>query len=309
MAPLGRCSMDYDVAVYLGTLPKIQNHNLKVQIMRAFAEGAQAAGARVIVKEDRTLVRARLAVMIGWVGMNPSGPHIMFRQQIVQHQRDTGGRVMPIDGSCFKFTSQGDMWLRYSLDSVFYNTGFYANANSDAQSWIDIQRSLGVRLEPWRTQGNHILICLQRDGGWNSKGFDQTNWLRNTVKTIRKISNRPIVVRPHPAGKTDLGRIVGKDGITISPSKDRALDQDIRGAHAAVFFNSSSSVAAVLAGVPVFVDDDSAVTSAVANRNLDMIENPIMPGREQWLYDLAACHWTIDQSRRGDIWRHFVNYL
>ena len=31
---------DYDVVVYLNTLPKIKNHNIKVQVMRAFGEGA-----------------------------------------------------------------------------------------------------------------------------------------------------------------------------------------------------------------------------------------------------------------------------
>ena len=37
---------DYDVVVYLGTLPKIKNHNIKVQVMRAFGEGAARCGVR-----------------------------------------------------------------------------------------------------------------------------------------------------------------------------------------------------------------------------------------------------------------------
>ena len=46
----------YDVQVCLGSLPKIQNRNLKVQIMRAFAEGAERAGARTIVNQTTTAI-------------------------------------------------------------------------------------------------------------------------------------------------------------------------------------------------------------------------------------------------------------
>lgn len=303
--------MDYDVAVYLGSLPKIKNHNLKVQVMLAFAEGARKSGARVLEQYDRKLVSARLAVMIGWVGMNFSGPHIYFRRDIIEHQQKIGGRVMPIDGSCFKFTNQGDLWLRYSLDNVFYNRGFYANQRSNIDHWNEISRSLEIQLKPWRTNGDHVLICLQRDSGWNAKGFDQAVWLRKTIKQIRSVSSRPIMIRPHPATKKTLiiDELANKENISIIDSQTTSLEQNIQGAHAAVFFNSSSSVAAVLAGVPVFVSDDDAVTDTVANHNLALIENPEMPAREQWLYDLAACHWTMEHSRRGDIYRHFAPHL
>jgi hypothetical protein len=301
---------DYDVAVYLGSLPKIANHNLKVQLMRAFAEGAKRAGARVWIGAERELKRARLAVMIGWIGMNFSGPHIYFRRDIVDHQKRTGGRVMPIDGSCFKFTSHENLWLRYSLDDVFYNTGEYANSDADERRWNQIRQSLDLKLDPWRTSGDHILICLQRDSGWNSKGFDQQHWLEKTCKIIRARSDRAIHIRPHPADRFNWNGIEGKfkDVYAIN-SKIRTLKQDIQGAHASVFFNSSSSVASVLHGVPVFVSDASAVTHSVANHNIKDINNPAMPPREQWLYELSAAHWTIEQSRSGDIYRHFEPYL
>ena len=301
---------DYDVAVCLGSLPKIKNHNLKVQVMRAFAEGAANVGARVKVLENRQLVNARLAVMIGWVGMNFSGPHIYYRQDLIEHQKKIGARIMPVDGSCFKFSSQGDMWLRYSLDSVFWNTGEYANRNSNNTRWADIQKSLNLELKPWRQQGDHILICLQRDSGWNAKGFEQQTWLNKTIKIIRHQTKKPILVRPHPANKIDWHKITNNySNVAISNSMARTLDQDLAGAHAAVFFNSSSSVAAVLAGVPVFVSDDSAVTYDIANQSTRDILNPAMPDRQQWLWDLSSAHWSIDQSRNGDIYRHFEPLL
>ncbi len=80
-------------------------------------------------------------------------------------------------------------------------------------------------------------------------------------------------------------------------------------AHAAIFFNSSSSVAAVCEGIPIFIDDDSCVAKDVANKNLERIENPEMFDREQWVWDLAAAHWSDEDSREGKIYRKFIPYL
>lgn len=304
-------AFDFDVAVYMGSLPKIQNHKLKVQLMQAFAEGATSQGARVFIGGlDRKLVNARLAVIIGWVGMNFSGPHIYFRKDIIEHQKLNGGRVMSIDGSCFKFSHSGDMWLRYSLDSVFYNEGEYANANSTSQQWINIASSLNLTMKTWRGTGNHILICLQRDSGWNAKGFDQHQWLRKTLKIIRAQTARKVLIRPHPSNKIDWQTFVRHfNDVTVVDPLTCTLQDNIKGAHCGIFYNSSSSVAAVLEGVPIFVSEPSAVTWDVANHTLKDLENPLMPERSQWLYDLAGCHWTIEHSRRGDIYNHFLPYL
>jgi len=303
-------AFDYDLQVCLGSLPKIKNHNLKVQIMRAFAEGGKRSGARVITTEDRSFHNARLAVMIGWVGMNFSGPHIYYRRDLIDHQKRIGGKIMSIDGSCFKFSHSGDMWLRYSLDSVFYNEGNYANNQSNNRHWSQISQSLNLQMKPWRINGDHILICLQRDSGWNAKGFDQQGWLNKTVKIIRSQSQRPIRVRPHPANKLDWTKITQNyNNVSITNSAITTLEQDLQNAWAGVFYNSSSSVAAVLEGVPVFVSDQSAVTHAIANHTTRDIENPRMPDRQQWLWDLSQAHWNIDQSRQGLIYRHFEPLL
>jgi hypothetical protein len=68
-------------------------------------------------------------------------------------------------------------------------------------------------------------------------------------------------------------------------------------------------VAAVLAGIPVFADDDDCVAWAVANHDLDQINDPLMPDRTQWLYDLSAAHWSDGEARNGIIYQHFLPYI
>jgi len=312
---------DYDVVVYLGSLPRIQNHNIKVQVMRAFAEGAKRCGVKVLVDENlrnRQVYNSRLAVILGWVGMSYSGPHIYFRDSVIHHQDLTGGKVMSIDGSCFKFHStHGNMWLRYSLDNVFWNTGNYANKNSKDKHWNMIKQSLNLSDSPWHNGGENILICLQRDNGWNAKGFDQELWLKKTIKFIQGRTDESIKVRAHPGDlnrdrtktKHDWSWVNQYHNVKLIDSINVTLHQSMKTARCAVFYNSSSSVLSVLKGIPTFVAEESAVTWDVANHNLKSITKPVMPDRTQWFCDLAQAHWSLEQSRNGDIYRHFEQYL
>jgi hypothetical protein len=298
----------YDVVVYLSSLPRIADRNRKVEVLQAFAQGARAQGAKVLVQKELQVVDCRLAVILGWVGTTIRGPHIQLRRSVIDHQRRTGYHVMPVDASCFKFADHNSYFLRYSLGGVFYNTNNYANANSNDNKWQQIQTQLEINLKSWRTNGTHVLVCLQRDGGWSMKGTDMSEWTRQTVQRLRSITNRPILIRPHPNHKINLSELTNLPGVSESVNGS-TLQQDLANAWAAVFCNSSSSVAAALAGIPVFADDDDCVAWAVANKDLAQIESPVMPDRTQWLNDLSSAHWTDDESRCGAIYQRFVEYL
>jgi hypothetical protein len=92
-------------------------------------------------------------------------------------------------------------YLRYSFDGVFPTTGFYFNKDIDPTRWEKISRNLGLSLKPYRSSGDHILICLQRNGGWSMRGLNSVDWMNKTIAEIRKYSSRPIRVRAHPGDK------------------------------------------------------------------------------------------------------------
>ena len=135
------------------------------------------------------------------------------------------------------------------------------------------------------------------------------------MQQIRAVSDRQIWVRPHPGqyNMADFAAYTSKIGkrqniVILEPTQSRLID-NLQGAHSAVFFNSSASVAAVCEGIPVFVDDVSCVAWAVANRNISKIESPETFSREQWMYDLAAAHWSDADARAGRIYQKFLPYL
>lgn len=297
----------HDVVVYLSSLPRIADRNRKVETLQAFAQGARAQGANVLVQTDYRVVPAKLAVILGWVGTKINGQHIQLRQSAIDFQRQSGNKIMSIDGSCFKFADPTSIFLRYSIDGVYYNTDNYANDNSSLDKWTRIQQRLNLNMRPWRTVGDHILVCGQRDGGWSMKGVDMPTWTVQTVKQLRQYTNRKIVVRPHPRFPMNVQLFRSVPNVVVSAGT--TLEQDLKNAWASVFFNSSSCVASILAGVPVFATDTDCVAWSIANTDMSLIETPTLADRAQWLYNLSAAHWTDEESKAGLIYQKFLPFL
>jgi hypothetical protein len=298
----------HDVVVYLSSLPRIADRNRKTEVLQAFVQGCESLGLKTLAQTNNTIVPCRLAVILGWVGAKIKGPHIQLRQSVIDTQKAHNRPVMAIDGSCFKFADTQNVFLRYSLDGVYYGRSNYANQGSDARQWHMISKILQQELQPWREQGDHILVCLQRDGGWSMKGTDMAQWAIETVTHLRRITQRPILIRHHPKAPVDLGHLLTLPDVRYS-IPGSSLQDDIRGAWASVFFNSSSCVASILAGVPVIAQDPDCVAWSVAGHDLNSIESPHMPDRQQWLWDLSAAHWTDEQSQQGLIVQKFQNYF
>lgn len=297
----------HDVIVYLSSLQK-QEPGRKVDTLTAFAEGAKKAGAQVHIETANVYRPSKLAVILGWPSPVQTTQNIRLRAQIVEQQRLLKSHVMSIDANCFKFKDTDSKYLRYSLNGVYRDTGEYANKNSDNSKWLKISEDFNLEINEWKTNGNYILLLVQRDGGWGMKGLNPVEWTRRKIQELRKFTNDPIVLRPHPGKIADLRPLLGP-GITISDSKNIPLLKDLKHAKSAVVFNSSSGVASVIAGVPLWVDDPSSVCWDVANKDLSKLSNPDLFDRQQWINDLSACHWTDEESRQGLVYNKFLPYL
>lgn len=296
-----------DVVVYLSSLHK-QEAGRKVDTLTAFAEGAKHAGASVRIETSYVYRPAKLAVILGWPSPIQTTANIKLRASIVKEQKRSGNHTMAIDANCFKFKDTDSKYLRYSLNGVFYDTSEYANKNSTDQQWNQLKSDLDLEMTDWKNSGDYILFLVQRDGGWGMKGINPVEWARNKIQEVRKYTDRPIVLRPHPGKVADLSSLV-RPGVSISNSKAISLLKDLKHAKSALVFNSSSGVASILAGVPLWIDDGGSVCSPVANRSLANFNQPEMFDRTQWINDLAACHWTDEESRRGLIYKKFLPYL
>jgi hypothetical protein len=297
----------FDVVVYLSSLHK-QTPGRKVDTLTAFADGARLQGARVHIETRYTIQSAKLAVILGWPSPIQTTENIKLRAKIVEHQRQQNNHIMAIDANCFKFKDLDSKYLRYSINGVDYDSSEYANKNSDSARWNILSNDIGLNIKDWKRDGEYILFLVQRDGGWSMKGQSPVEWTRQKIEAVRKVSNLPIVLRPHPGKIADLRPLL-RPGVTISDSTKIPIEHDLRRAKAAFVFNSSSGVASILEGVPLWVDDSSSVCWDVANYNIGDIDYPKLTDRSQWINDLAACHWTDQESQQGLVYKQFLPYL
>jgi len=297
----------HDVVVYLSSLQK-QSPGRKVDTLTAFADGARSQGATVHVETQNTYTPAKLAVILGWASPQQHTPNIKLRAHVIQQQQQLGNHTMCIDANCFKFADHDSRYLRYSIGSPFYDTGNYVNKNSDSARWNQLSKDLGVGVRDWHPTGNYILLLMQRDGGFTMKGLHPLAWTEQKIKLIQQYTDMPILLRPHPGKMADPTALI-QPGVTVSDPIQRSLLKDLKHAAGAFVFNSSSGVAAILRGIPLWVDDPSSVCWQVANTDAGTIHNPVMPDRTQWLNDLSACHWTDEESRQGLIYKKFLPYL
>lgn len=163
----------------------------------------------------------------------------------------------------------------------------------------DRAKKLPVEMKPWRTEGNHIVLCGQVP--WDAS-VDHTNhvqWLIETAAVLQMMTKRLILFRPHP--------LSGLPNITdCMYSASARIEDDLDGAHCCVTFNSNSGVDAVMNGIPVWSFDIGSMVYPISNKLWTDLEKPKMPDRTQWLADLAYAQWRPDELRSGEAWQHLT---
>lgn len=163
--------------------------------------------------------------------------------------------------------------------------------------------ALGVELQPWRTDGEHVLICPSRNFG-RPDMLMPSNWVEKTACALRRITQRPIRIRAHP----------GND------RPKRELDEDLQGAWAVVVWASSAGVHALVRGIPVICGAPWWICKGAAFSGLDKVEllhdaadggrfGRIMRHARQGVFErLAWAQWTVTEIASGEPFRHLLSH-
>jgi hypothetical protein len=294
------------IAVYHQSVPPNNKNLEKPAILNNFSAGAKSCGDTVIDVGEQKLVPADVGVIQGWTHGIATKGHLQLRHSVIQNTRYT----VSADSNLFLYkdkTNPGN-YLRYSFNGIFPTTGIYCDDRVDPDRWNQISRDLGLTLKDYRSNGSHILLCLQRNGGWSMSGLDVVAWATQTISEIRKYTDRPIVVRAHPGDKGSTKYLANKKWAVSN--NGRSLEQDLKNCWAVVNYNSSPAVGAAIEGYPVFVTDpDRSQCREIANVDLSKIESPALPDRLPWLQRISMFHWNFEDLRSGRAWRHMRQYV
>lgn len=156
-------------------------------------------------------------------------------------------------------------------------------------------KKLNIVVSQKRKKSDNILLLgqLPGDAQHGFTEFELINLYKDYVQKLRSVTKRKIIFRPHPVKKIHLGDIV--DGY------DNEQTLNFNNIHAAVTYNSTSGLDALIAGVPVFCDE-SAFYVNEGNSDFRDLENPNFPIKsslEKLLNRVAYSQWTRDEISKG----------
>ena len=187
----------------------------------------------------------------------------------------------------------------------------FANQNVDGERW----KKFNIELQPWKQTGDKIVICGQHSNShqWRNNP-PMTTWFDQQITQIRKHTDKPIVIRPHPRNGVSLNAKKYQNVKIVTPQRDRRTYDDtdlaerLKSAWAVVSHSSNPAMTAVFSGIPVYVSEAS-LSYDVGNVSYENINHPNMPDRKQWANKLAYTEWWPDEIAQGLPWARIKKRL
>lgn len=149
--------------------------------------------------------------------------------------------------------------------------------------------SLGIEIKPWRTAGDHIVVCPQSDDFMRRIVGYNGDWLTDITQALMLRTERPLKVRHWNRDKAAAAA---------------TLHEDLRNAWALVTWSSAAAIEAILAGIPAVVSGQCAAKPASIRMDDIDTADPAGIERHEWAAVLADNQWTLDEIRRGVAWSH-----
>jgi hypothetical protein len=140
--------------------------------------------------------------------------------------------------------------------------------------------ALGVEVKPWRTEGEHVLVCPNRAFGIPGRAM-APDWADRAAKHYAKQTKRPIRIRAHPGNNAPA----------------RPLSEDLKGAWAVVIWSSSAGIAALVEGIPVYCEAPFWICRGA--RAMGPIDGPITPDRMPHLQAMAWAQFQLSEIEDG----------
>jgi len=164
---------------------------------------------------------------------------------------------------------------------------------------MDRPRKLGISLAVNLSRNPAILIAAQHRHSLQLANQDHEAWIMEQIGEIRSVSDRPIVIRPHPRSPLHMD-ILNKTITVERPQKiadtydsfDMHFDY-----HAVVNYSSGTGTQAAISGTrPVVGTYSLALPVSVAIADLDQ---PYNVDKDQWLVEICHTEYTVEEIKEG----------
>ena len=268
-----------------------------VPVMSAMLDSLRNAG--ISTQENSWDADAVIIWSVLWSG------RMAANQAVWSHYRSLGRPVIVIDvGALYR----GETW-KIAVNSITA-AGYYGHTEN--LDW-DRPRHLGISLALNLTRNPRIVIAAQHARSLQVADLvSMEDWVVEQVERLRTVTDRPIVVRPHPRSALDRAGLVHlpPDVIIEQPQKIANTYDSYNLAfdcHAIVNHNSGPGTQAALAGTRPIVDSTSLAHAV--SIDLHDIEQPYTADRDQWLVEICHTEYTVKEIQQGSWLRRLGDQL
>lgn len=212
-------------------------------------------------------------------------------KRIYELYRNSGKPVIIADvGALYR----GETW-KIAVNHI-NRLGYYGHTeNLD----MDRPRKLGISLALNLSRNPAILIAAQHRFSLQLANQNHEAWIMEQIESIRAVSDRPIVIRPHPRSPLNINSLNN----TITIEKPQKLDDTYDSFdmhfdyHAVVNYCSGPGIQAAISGTrPIVGTYSLAAPVSVAIADID---NPYDIDRDQWLVEICHTEYTIQEIKEG----------
>lgn len=253
-------------------------------VLKSFLRGCYSAG-HTFVQNDMD-ADAVVIWSVLWQGtMAPN-------RRIYQHYQHLNRPVIVVDIGTL---NRGVTW-KIAVNNI-NASGVYAHTEN--LDW-DRPAKLNVSLSTNLSSNPRIVVAGQHCNSQQVAELTSVeDWISAQIINIKQISDRPIVVRPHPRSKLDFSKLPHKVHIERPVKLANTYDSynNSFDCHALVNYNSGPGILAALGGIRPLVDSTSLAHPVAIQ--LPDLDKPYNIDRDQWLVEICHTEYTLEEIEAG----------
>jgi len=253
-------------------------------VINSIIIGCQRHGIKCV--ENSMTADAAIIWSVLWHG------RMVGNQAVYEHYRKHNKPVIVVDvGALYR----GETW-KVALNNVNAD-GYYGHQeNLD----LDRPRKLRISLAYNFSTNPQIIIAAQHRASLQvAKLPGIESWILDQISAVRYVTDRPILVRPHPRSQLDMSVFPSDVKIERPEKLENTYDSYNLNfdCHALINYNSGPGIQAAIAGTRVIVDQSSlAYPVSIAYKDLD---NTYDCNRDQWLIEICHTEYTTLELEQG----------
>ena len=258
---------------------------------------------KYVLYDNFELIEADYAFM--WNIYTISKRNTRYRKEVEKFQKKNNNKLIIIE---LGFINRSIYYsLGYNSISNFGNYPTFPNNNNRLKK-LKIDDNIEFHYD--NSEEKYILFCLQLIDDAQVCNFNYEEWVLNTIRKIKSLTNRKIIIRKHPLNKLRVfnKKWFNNHKINIEYSNN-SLEHDLNNAYCVIAFNSTVLVDAVLKSVPIIAGHYSSIVYEISEKDLENIENLKKFNKnniQKCLINISYKQWTIKEISNGIPFKYLI---